>query len=129
MSEHRRERVVCAICGKDEHQCHLIQGVAGYVCTECIEGVHSFLLAQQESVATPVMHGIEAKELLPPREMKAFLDRYVIGQDRAKRFLSVAVFNQRAAGGAHGHREDSPCTHDSPDAEGAFLHCGCHRAH
>lgn len=93
MSEHRRERVVCAICGKDEHQCHLIQGVAGYVCTECIEGVHSFLLAQQESVATPVMQGIEAKELLPPREMKAFLDRYVIGQDRAKRFLSVAVFN------------------------------------
>jgi len=68
-----------------------MQGVKGYVCTECIELAHSYLQSELEAKAKEI--DFTAEDLMPPTEMKAFLDRYVVGQDRAKRYLCVAVYN------------------------------------
>jgi ATP-dependent clp protease, ATP-binding subunit clpX len=68
-----------------------MQGVKGYVCTECIEMAHSYLQSELEAKAKEI--DFTAEDLMPPTEMKAFLDRYVVGQDRAKRYLCVAVYN------------------------------------
>ena len=92
MSEQKgsRERV-CAICGRGPQERQLMQGVKGYVCTECIEMAHSYLQSEMEAAAKEL--DFTAEDLMPPTEMKAFLDRYVVGQDRAKRYLCVAVYN------------------------------------
>jgi ATP-dependent clp protease, ATP-binding subunit clpX len=68
-----------------------MQGVKGYVCTECIELAHSYLQSELEAKTKEI--DFTAEDLMPPTEMKAFLDRYVVGQDRAKRYLCVAVYN------------------------------------
>lgn len=93
MSEAKDNGTRCAICGKNEHQCHLVRGVEGYVCTDCVEQIHTYLEAQAQALATPFDTSLTAEQLMPPTEIKAFLDRYVIGQDRAKRYLAVAVYN------------------------------------
>lgn len=61
------------------------------MCTECIEMAHSYLQSELEAKAKEI--DFTAEDLMPPTEMKAFLDRYVVGQDRAKRYLCVAVYN------------------------------------
>lgn len=61
------------------------------MCTECIELAHSYLQSELEAKAKEI--DFTAEDLMPPTEMKAFLDRYVVGQDRAKRYLCVAVYN------------------------------------
>lgn len=61
------------------------------MCTECIEMAHSYLQSEMEAAAKEL--DFTAEDLMPPTEMKAFLDRYVVGQDRAKRYLCVAVYN------------------------------------
>ena len=61
------------------------------MCTECIEMAHSYLQSELEASAKEL--DFTAEDLMPPTQMKAFLDRYVVGQDRAKRYLCVAVYN------------------------------------
>ena len=81
-----------SFCGKPENQVHkLIAGPDGaYICDECIE-LCSEILA--EEMDTPAHGGSEDINLITPKEMKAVLDDYVIGQDEAKKVLSVAVYN------------------------------------
>ncbi len=109
MSEQKgsRERV-CAICGRGPQERQLMQGVKGYVCTECIEMAHSYLQSEMEAAAKEL--DFTAEDLMPPTEMKAFLDRYVVGQDRAKRYLCVAVYNhyKRLMARAQRGEEDTP---------------------
>ena len=88
----RDSRVKCSFCGKTEDQVRkLIAGPEGaYICDECIEICNEIideeLADYQEDESTDI-------NLLKPVQLKAFLDDYVIGQDDAKKVLSVAVYN------------------------------------
>jgi len=86
----------CALCGKSKAQVkRLIVGLYGGVCQECIELCGDILKSgPAETAATPKATPRPLPEALPkPREIVSFLEQYVIGQDPAKRALSVAVYN------------------------------------
>jgi ATP-dependent Clp protease ATP-binding subunit ClpX len=81
----------CSFCGRDKKSVNLlIAGISGHICDACIEQAHEII--QEES---KVRSGFDMKKLklLKPSEIKSFLDKYVIGQDEAKKYLSVAVYN------------------------------------
>ena len=69
----------------------LISGNNGFICEQCIEQAHG--IVKETAAAGPVNSSTEIKDLKKPREIKEFLDQYVIGQDQAKKQLSVAVYN------------------------------------
>ncbi len=78
----------CSFCGKNQEDVQrLIAGPDVYICDECVSLCNEIIA--QENVSEEREEG----QLLPPAEIKALLDDYVIGQDRAKRILSVAVHN------------------------------------
>lgn len=83
------EMVKCSFCGKSQKQVKkLIAGPGVYICTECIELCNEII---DEEFGAPAVVGTE--QLPTPREIRAFLDEYVVGQEQAKKVLSVAVFN------------------------------------
>jgi ATP-dependent Clp protease ATP-binding subunit ClpX len=85
----------CSFCGRLETQVNLLlTGINGFICDECAEQAHK-IIADAGLVPTNVSDkfSIPLNELPRPKEIKAFLDQYVIGQDAAKRYLSVAVYN------------------------------------
>lgn len=105
-------RKTCNFCGRTEREVKLlITGMNGCICEECA--------VQAYQVATANGFGPDAKkpreaykklEVPKPKEIKAYLDQYVIGQDEAKRFLSVAVYN-------HYKRLQQPETDDGVEIE------------
>ena len=80
-------------CGRPEREVpFLLQGIDGYICSDCVELAHDYLkdtMGSQTSQAETGRIDDENK----PSDIKAFLDQYVIGQDRAKKMLAVAVYN------------------------------------
>jgi ATP-dependent Clp protease ATP-binding subunit ClpX len=79
----------CSFCGKTQKQVKkLIAGPGVYICDECIDLCNEIII---EELQEPSALGLE--ELPKPQEIYEFLDQYVIGQDRAKKSLSVAVYN------------------------------------
>ena len=85
----------CSFCGKPQNKVRkLIAGPGVYICDECI-GICSSILEEELGMHTALDEApLEAPETLPtPKQLKAVLDEYVIGQDRAKVALSVAVYN------------------------------------
>ena len=83
------ELVKCSFCAKSQKQVKkLIAGPGVYICDECIDLCNEII--DEEFTQTPTV-GIE--ELPIPRDIRAFLDDYVVGQDQAKKVLAVAVFN------------------------------------
>jgi ATP-dependent Clp protease ATP-binding subunit ClpX len=89
----------CSFCGKSQKQVRkLIAGPGVYICDECIELCNEIIEEELGAAAASV----EDIDLPKPREIYGFLDEYVIGQDQAKKALSVAVYNHykriRAAG-------------------------------
>lgn len=88
------EKIRCSFCGKNQDQVRkMIAGTNGvYICDECIELCSEILEEElgNEEEERPDFSGIN---LLKPKEIKEFLDDYVIGQDEAKKVLSVAVYN------------------------------------
>ena len=90
-----RKKVRCSFCGKSQDEVpKLIAGSSAYICTDCVQLCN--IIIKNESDLAPFLGGAAsaAREKLPnPGEIKDYLDRYVVGQDRAKRVLSVAVYN------------------------------------
>ena len=86
----------CSFCGRTEKEVKLlITGINGYICEDCTQQAYRILQEQDwlnEKAGRPA--GANGKKDVPkPQEIKAYLDEYVIGQDDAKRYLSVAVYN------------------------------------
>ncbi len=88
MAEKNKKR--CSFCGRTEDQVALLMtGMTGYICNDCVEQAHNIL---REEALLP-KSDFEMKELPKPKDIKAFLDEYVIGQDAAKCALAVSVYN------------------------------------
>ena len=86
---------VCSFCGRGEKEVRLlITGLSGYICEDCAQ--QAYRIVQENLVETPKKDETDKyqnKKVPKPKEIKAYLDEYVIGQDEAKRYLSVAVYN------------------------------------
>ena len=87
----------CSFCGRSEREVRLlISGINGYICEDCAQQanriVQEHLKDNAALAGTSVGKGQKLK-VPKPKEIKAYLDEYVIGQDEAKRYLSVAVYN------------------------------------
>ena len=84
----------CAFCGREMKDLFRADIPGVYICHECIEAGHKMIIEMQvQKAQNPEIDGLELSTLPKPAEIKAFLDQYVIGQDEAKRYLSVAVYN------------------------------------
>lgn len=82
----------CSFCGRKRNEVQmLVSGQNGFICENCIEQAHNII---KEGVSKENSSSVNTlEELKKPKEIKTFLDQYVIGQDQAKKQLSVAVYN------------------------------------
>ncbi len=86
------EQNTCSFCGKNENEVNiLIAGLDGHICDSCVEQANGIVT---QELSHKIQEQLEEELVLHnPREIKEFLDQYVIGQDEAKKTLSVAVYN------------------------------------
>ncbi|MDF1570348.1 MAG: ATP-dependent Clp protease ATP-binding subunit ClpX [Bacteroidales bacterium] len=81
----------CSFCGREKKDTNLlIAGISGHICDRCIEQAHSIV---EEELGASGEFDLGEIKLLKPKEIKSFLDLYVIGQNEAKKYISVAVYN------------------------------------
>ena len=87
-----KEVLECSFCGRKKPETNLlIAGINAHICDRCIEQAHGIVLEElRQSGSTAMASELELKK---PKEIRAFLDQYVIGQDQTKKVLSVAVYN------------------------------------
>ena len=86
MSKNDEQILSCSFCGKQESQTRLIAGPGVCICSDCVQTCCDLLSQDTENTGMP-------DHLPTPAEMKAYMDRYIVGQDDAKIALSVAVYN------------------------------------
>ena len=93
MAKDDKKSVRCSFCGKDQEAVNrIIAGPGAYICNECVQLCMSIL--DEEYDAGEYSVASEIPDVIPtPREIRAVLDEYIIGQDEAKVALSVAVYN------------------------------------
>ena len=93
MGENSKNKRRCSFCGRPESEVgFLITGLNGYICDSCSQQAYEIVQEAMKGAASGA-NSLDLKELPKPIEIKEFLDQYVIGQDAAKRYLSVAVYN------------------------------------
>jgi len=81
----------CSFCGRTKKEANLlIAGLEGHICDHCIEQAHNIMV---EELGNKSNFNLDTISLRKPEEIKDFLDQYVIGQEKAKKILSVAVYN------------------------------------
>lgn len=86
---HDGKLLYCSFCGKSQHEVRkLIAGPSVFICDECVELCNDIIKEETQNAPTDV-----ANKLPKPREIRNSLDEYVIGQERAKKVLAVAVYN------------------------------------
>ena len=86
----KKKGQICSFCGREMPE--MFTGMDGsLICSECIEAGHDILVRRPKQ--SPGASDLRLDTLPSPKEIKEFLDQYVIGQDDAKRYLSVAVYN------------------------------------
>lgn len=98
----------CSFCGREKREVNLlIAGMEGHICDSCVEQAYAIVEEEFKKDST-----FPAKEfnVMKPKEIKDFLDQYVIGQEHAKRILSVAVYN-------HYKRLNQPVSSDETEIE------------
>ena len=103
---------VCSFCGRSEKEVRLlITGLSGFICEDCAEQAYHIV---QENMPhgkkTEEEEKFKLKKVPKPKEIKAYLDDYVIGQDEAKRYLAVSVYN-------HYKRLQQPVSDDGVEIE------------
>ena len=84
--------LTCCLCGRSDSQVILLTGLNGHVCTGCVEMAHEMIKTSLQPQSSDNLD-LKKDKLPKPIEIKAFLDQYVIGQDEAKKYLSVSVYN------------------------------------
>ncbi len=83
-----KKEISCSFCGRPQSQVNrIIAGNGVYICDQCIKAAYELLKKEEKKLA------YESIELYKPKKIKEMLDAYVIGQDRVKKILSVAVYN------------------------------------
>ncbi len=83
----------CSFCGRNEKQVRLlITGMNGFICDECVQQAY-LILQREDHESEKSKKPFKLKKVPKPKEIKEYLDEYIIGQDEAKRTLSVAVYN------------------------------------
>ena len=84
----------CSFCGRNDREVKLlITGISGYICEDCAQQAYQ-IVREQQAQRNGQQKGAKPQTKIPkPREIKEYLDQYVIGQDEAKRYLAVAVYN------------------------------------
>src|SRR5574344_1468515 len=96
MSNKKNTKNSCSFCGRPENEVQLLlAGLNGYICDECIQRAEEIMREAGMSSAPTEHHTPhnDTKSIPTPSEIKAHLDQYVIGQEEAKKVLSVAVYN------------------------------------
>lgn len=90
----KKKEEVCSFCRRPKSQTqYLISGLDASICENCIEQAYQ-IIAEDKGLGTDIQQSFELKgKQLKPSEIKDYLDQYVIGQDTAKKVLSVAVYN------------------------------------
>ena len=88
----------CSFCGRDEHEVPLlITGMDGFICSDCVKQAYSIIQTidkgPDNTAASKSSVGMNMGQVPKPQEIKEYLDQYIIGQDDAKKYLSVAVYN------------------------------------
>ncbi|WP_251359269.1 ATP-dependent Clp protease ATP-binding subunit ClpX [Kangiella sp. TOML190] len=98
----------CSFCGKSQHEVKkLIAGPRVFICNECVDLCNDIIIEEVKDIA----EGGSSRDLPTPQEISAFLEEYVIGQDRAKKVLSVAVYNH------YKRLENEPQSSENQDVE------------
>ena len=104
---------VCSFCGRSEKDVnYLIAGLNGYICDSCAQQAYEITQSANASKAqsTTEKNPDALKNVPKPMDIKAYLDQYIIGQDEAKRYLSVSVYN-------HYKRLEQPIGDDGVEIE------------
>ncbi len=92
MGKSAKEDIKCSFCGRSKVDTNvLIAGISGHICDRCID--QAFQISKDELSAKNNQSVKSSINLLKPMEIKKYIDQYVIGQDEAKKVLSVAVYN------------------------------------
>ena len=86
-----KEKLECSFCGRKKPETNLlIAGIDAHICDKCIEQANGIVVEELKSNVKP---NIDDLVLRKPKEIRAFLDKYVIGQDQTKKVMAVAVYN------------------------------------
>jgi ATP-dependent Clp protease ATP-binding subunit ClpX len=100
-----KEKLECSFCGRKKPETNLlIAGIDAHICDRCIEQAHGIIL--EELKTTAGSKTVSDLILRKPKEIRAFLDEYVIGQDQTKKVMSVAVYNHYKRLMQQQHHED-----------------------
>jgi len=91
-SNSKKSKAICSFCGRSSNQTDaFIEGPSNvFICPECIDLCHNIIQQNRKRISGPA---VSLKEMPKPKQIKQYLDQYVIGQEHAKKYLSVAVHN------------------------------------
>lgn len=89
-----KENIKCSFCGKDKRDSlMLIAGIDGHICESCVEQAFEIINEELKVKSTAKTSDFSIHSGITPADIKTFLDQYIIGQNEAKKYLSVAVYN------------------------------------